>query len=147
MADLKTELFELVEVKELDALFGTSEVVEKTLKRAELNIATAQHALPADQSAALALAYDAARKALSALLLQLGYRVHERGGSHGTFVRITRLSCLEQDVWSEFEQLKKMRNKVEYGAFQEEYSLDFVSQAIAQSRLMVADARRAISAL
>lgn len=91
MADLKTELFELVEAKELDALFGISDEVEKTLKRAELNLATAERALPADQSAALALAYDAARKALSALLLQLGYRVHERGGSHGTFVRITRL--------------------------------------------------------
>jgi hypothetical protein len=52
MADLKTELFELVEAKELDALFGTSDVVEKTLKRAELNLVTAEVALPADQSAA-----------------------------------------------------------------------------------------------
>ena len=90
----------------------------KWLEDAGRHLDAAQRISDLDPSGAYVLAYDAARKAVAAALLNTGHRVRSRPGAHqalaqysGHLATQTGESALER-----FDRLRRNRNRSEYGS-------------------------------
>jgi uncharacterized lipoprotein len=140
MDDLEREIRSMLAAKELTNIVADLDSCRRHIERALQHLETAAIAASTDPAAAVQLSYDAGRKALNAVLMLVGLKVHERAGSHGSYVRLSRLSHLNSEVWVGFEGLKKLRNQAEYGEHPIELSSSFASQIVDESRLMVLDA-------
>ncbi len=139
MNELENQIRSLLEPKELKSIVADPSSCQAHIDRARQHLNAAEMAVSVDPSAAVQLAYDAARKALNAILMLVGLKVHERAGSHGSYVRLSKLTHLDQEIWIGFEELKKIRNRAEYDEHPIEISSSFALQIIQESRLMVAD--------
>lgn len=139
MNELETQIRSLLDPKELKSIVADPSSCRGHIDRALQHLNTAEMAANADPAAAVQLAYDAARKALNAILSLVGLKVHERAGSHGSYIRLSKLTYLDQEIWIGLEELKKLRNRAEYDEHPIEISSSFALQIIKESRLMVAD--------
>lgn len=96
------------------------EVTETTLEdgRRLLLIAQKHHiaaqAISAiDTDGSYQLVYDAARKALQAILSANGFRIAAAGG-HYAYVKFAESGALQHQVWTEFRLMRLLRNSLEY---------------------------------
>ncbi len=139
MTELENQIRSLLEPKELKSIVADPSSCQAHIDRARQHLNAAEMAANLDPAAAVQLAYDAARKALNAILSLVGLKVHERAGSHGSYIRLSKLTYLDQEIWIGLEELKKLRNRAEYDEYPIEISSSFALQIIKESRLMVAD--------
>lgn len=138
--ELKKEITSLLSARELTQIESDPELCLSHIERAFQHLNSANTLTNSDSAAAIQLAYDAARKSLNAVLMVVGLKVHERAGSHGSFVRLSKLSYLDQEIWAGLELLKKLRNQAEYGDRPSEFSQSFTASVIREAHLMVSDA-------
>lgn len=85
------------------------------LEQARTHLGSAEELAERDANAAFAVQYDAARKALAAVLLMRGFRVKSKGGHAGLYqaVRVD-LPTGDRAVIRAFDELRKRRHEVEY---------------------------------
>jgi hypothetical protein len=71
-----------------------------------------------DPSGAYVLAYDAARKSVTAALLMSGYRVLSRPGSHQALAQYAESIAIQVDepALTRVDRLRRNRNRSEYGS-------------------------------
>lgn len=71
-----------------------------------------------DPSGAYVLAYDAARKSVSAALLMTGHRILSRPGSHQALAQYAGSIGIQVDepALTRFDRLRRNRNRSEYGS-------------------------------
>ncbi len=91
--------------------------IARLIEDARRHLATAPRALDGgDLAGAYQLAYDAARKSLTALLLSRGLR--PRGpGAHATLIEATRAICAGiagVDALDPLDRMRQVRNEAEY---------------------------------
>ncbi len=139
MNELEHEVHSLLSIKELTSIVADPESSMAHITRACMHLDSAELLVASDPAASVQLSYDAARKALNAILMLVGLKVHERAGSHGSYVRLSKLTHLDQEIWIGFEELKKIRNRAEYDEHPIEISSSFALQIIQETRLMVED--------
>lgn len=85
-------------------------LIEQALRHLE----SAQELAGRDANAAFAVQYDAARKALAAVLLTRGFRVKSKGGHAGLYQALRAdLPAGERAVIRAFDELRKRRHEVE----------------------------------
>ncbi len=90
--------------------------IDRLLEDAKLHLRTARAALDEDLSGAYQLAYDAARKSLTSLLLSRGLRV-KGAGAHAALVEACRILFPEAagaEVFARLERMRRTRNQAEY---------------------------------
>jgi hypothetical protein len=80
------------------------------------HLASAEQIADVDPTGAFQLAYDAARKAIGAHMRAAGIRVADRPGAHATTGRYG-LAAISgaADSLSEFDRMRRRRNRTEYG--------------------------------
>jgi hypothetical protein len=116
------------------------------LNRAESQLAISEMAVAGEPAVSISLSYDAARKSVAAILEAFGLRVHERAGSHSSFVKVTSIDVFNQDIWCDLEWMKKLRNQSQYGdSTMPELTPRQAVEALLAARSMVADARRILA--
>jgi hypothetical protein len=69
-----------------------------------------------DPNGAFQLAYDAARKAVTAFMLAQGYRATATLGSHAAVVEFARERLLDRPDANRLDRMRRMRNRSEYDA-------------------------------
>lgn len=109
------------------------------LEQALVHLDSAQDLAERDANAAFAVQYDAARKALSAVLLTRGFRVKSKGGHSGLYQALrVDLPASDRVVIRAFDELRKRRHEVEYlTEAVPEATPEEVLVAITQSRAIV----------
>lgn len=113
------------------------------LKRAESQLAISEMAVREEPAISISLSYDAARIAVAAILEAFGLRVHERAGSHSSFVKVASIDVFNQEIWCDLEWMKKLRNQSQYAdSTMPELTARQAEEALLAARRMVADARR-----
>ncbi len=119
--------------------------IDRLMNDARRHLHTAALALESgDQAAAYQIAYDAARKALTAMLLSRGLRA--RGvGAHATMLEATR-SAFEGadgiDALKRFDRIRRTRNQAEY--FGRDFDDDEVTHDVGIAASVVALAERVL---
>ncbi|MCL2784339.1 MAG: HEPN domain-containing protein [Propionibacteriaceae bacterium] len=110
-AMIKTGELQLVPASKLRA--------DQLLLQANAHVTTALQVASSDPEGAYSLVYDAARKALVALLENQGLRPTSRAGHHGTYLAVR--SQLDPPLGKQlrpFERLRRRRNEIEYPDFE-----------------------------
>ncbi|HKY47885.1 MAG TPA: HEPN domain-containing protein [Acidimicrobiia bacterium] len=90
----------------------------RILDEARRHVAAARQIATLDPSGAYVLSYDAARKAVSAVLLAGGYRAMSVPGAHAATARAAfsfGASEVEQNRLRQLDQMRRHRNRSEYG--------------------------------
>jgi hypothetical protein len=105
----------LIDEGRLERVPASQEAAEAELARARIHVGSARQLLAADPEGAYTLAYDAARRALAAVLQNQGLRVTSRGG-HTTVYEAVRaqLDPPLGAVLRPFNRVRARRNEVEY---------------------------------
>jgi hypothetical protein len=96
---------------ELQAVTGAAADGEPWLWKARRTLITAAAAAGTDPDSAFTLAYDAARFACTALLIQQGLRATARGGHYAVEVAIRHQF---DGKFDQFGGLRRQRNEIEY---------------------------------
>ena len=115
------------------------EAARRELATAERHLATAARIAEDDEIAALAVAYEAARKAIASHMRANGLRV---GGGEGAHARIGEyaLAAFDDPILAEnfhaFDRVRQLRNRSQYDAFSVEEA--DVAFALEQARAIVA---------
>ncbi len=113
------------------------------LNRVESQLAISEMAVRDEPAVSISLSYDAARIAVAAILEAFGLRVHERAGSHSSFVKVASIDVFNQEIWCDLEWMKKLRNQSQYAdSTMPELTVDQAQEGLAASRNMLEDARR-----
>ncbi|MBX9470484.1 HEPN domain-containing protein [Microcella sp.] len=120
---------------ELERVTPNPEFALASLDLCDTHIATAQSSLSSDPVAAVAVAYDAARKALVALLLAQGLRPTHRGGH----IAVTDAASAQLDppnrIGRQVDRIRRLRNDNEYpDAGAPQASMENAADAIAVAR-------------
>ena len=103
---------------ELQQVPPSRDRADMLLGQADVHLATARRVAVDDPEGALALVYDAARKALVALLENEGLRPTSRAGHHGTYLAVkAQLDSPLGGKLRSFERMRRRRNEVEYPDF------------------------------
>lgn len=114
MAEWPSAIKRMLAAKQLEAVNVNPAHAQHVLGLARRHVDTAQMLATTDDSAmAFTAAYDAARKALSAVLAAHGLRVRPIGGAH----RNTGVACavfVRDPALGEFEWMRQLRNATEY---------------------------------
>ncbi len=119
-----------------------------SLKRAESQLAISEMAVRDEPAVSISLSYDAARKSVAAVLEAFGLRVHERAGSHSSFVKVASIDVFNQEIWCDLEWMKTLRNQSQYGdSTMTELTARQAEEALLAARRMVADVRRILALL
>ncbi|MFJ9028543.1 hypothetical protein ACIRQP_08460 [Streptomyces sp. NPDC102274] len=108
----------------IDALIGSGEIervpasrhaAEAELARARTHVDSARQLLAKDPEGAYTLAYDAARRALAAVLQNQGPRVTSRGGHTAVYEAVrAQLDPPLGSILRPFNRMRARRNEVEY---------------------------------
>ena len=94
------------------------EHADRLLNQAAIDLVTAREVATTNPSGAYTLVYDAARKALVALLENEGLRPTSRAGHHGTYLVVqAQLDPPLSKVLRPFERMRRRRNEIEYPDF------------------------------
>ncbi len=119
------------------------------IEDAARNLSSAEHALLTDDlSGSFALAYDAARKSIQAVLTANGFRVRSGEGSHKVFVVISNIDVFQGDGWPLLDWMRDVRNNAQYPRinYPKLKSMD-CEKAINSAKLMHRDAKRILDSL
>ena len=109
---------DMLKTDELQLVPASRERADQLLRQAETHLATARGAVDQDPEGAYTLAYDAARKALVALLENEGLRPTSRAGHHGTYLAVrAQLDPPLGQALRPFERMRRRRNEIEYPDF------------------------------
>ena len=105
----------LIDAGELERVPASRQAAEAELVRARTHVSSARQLLATDPEGAYTLAYDAARRALAAVLQNQGLRATSRGG-HTVIYEAVRAQ-LDPPLGSSlrpFNRMRARRNEVEY---------------------------------
>lgn len=112
---------------------------------AELHLTSSDSISVNDPVGAYQLSYEAARKAIQALLMADGLRITSAGG-HYAFVKIAESGFSYAMEWRHFRTMRQIRNKAEYP------DGDFVvidratlQEAITVSEILIAEVRKLLN--
>jgi hypothetical protein len=111
---------ELVDEGMLRRVATDLEAANRELSTARQHLESSRAVADSDQTAALALAYEAARKAISAHMRANGLRVGSGEGGHarmGEFGRAAFEDLGVVDRFRAFDQVRRLRNRSQYDAF------------------------------
>ena len=108
------EVEALIRDKQLQQVNPSAEMADEHLKQAVSDLESARSIAGSNAKAALILAYDAARLALTALLAKQGLRPTSDGG-HVVLQRAVRAQFAA--VFMEFGAMRRRRNELEYPTF------------------------------
>ena len=116
------------------------------LKRAESQLAISEMSVRDAPAVSISLSYDAARKSVAAVLEAFGLRVHERAGSHASFVKVVSIDVFNQEIWCDLEWMKKLRNQSQYAdSTMPELTVDQAQESFLAAKAMVSDAKRLLN--
>jgi len=137
---------QLVETRRIERVAPSREVADLMLAQARQHLATASVVAATDPTAAFQVAYDAARKALAAVLANQGLR--PRGeGAHAVLLTVA-LAQLDPPMGRElrhFDWLRRTRNSAEYPLPDTPpISADDVADALPLASAIVTIAERAV---
>ena len=103
----------LLEAHQLQRVATDASTVEGLIESARRHVATGRTAITSDPEGAFALAYDAARKAASALLAHQGLRATTAGG-HIVIVEVMNAQFPGVAGLKSIDRLRRRRNQAEY---------------------------------
>jgi hypothetical protein len=108
----------LLESRRLQAVAADRDLAELYLDQARRHLESARSALPGDPAGSFQLAYDAGRKALTAVLENQGLRVTSRGG-HIAIEESLRAQLVPPmgRLINDFGWMRMLRNQTEYPTF------------------------------
>ena len=132
----------MLERRELQRVAGGADAALGLLDSADRHIETSRRALPNDAEGAYVLAYDASRKAATALLAQQGLRPTTRGG-HIAAVEAIQAQFPGVPGLRSLDRLRRRRNQAEYPdpATYDPIDADEADDAIHTARTAVDTAR------
>jgi hypothetical protein len=136
---------ELIARGELQRVAGGEDAVMALLEMSSRHIEAAKKSVEVDPAGAYVLAYDAARKASTALLAHQGLRPTSRGG-HIVVVEAVEAQFPGVPGLKSLDRLRRRRNQAEYPdpAGYDPVTLDEAHEAIAVAGSAVASSRRLI---
>jgi len=108
----------MLESGELQRVPPSRDRADQLLRQSTTHLETARAAADQDTEGAYSLVYDAARKALVALLENQGLRPTSRAGHHGTYLAVR--AQLDPPLGTKlrpFERMRRRRNEIEYPSF------------------------------
>lgn len=140
---IETKIRALLRPGELTEILTEASDGLRKLRRVESQLKYSALAIHDDPDTSIQLSYDAARRAVAVILEAFGLRVHERAGSHSSFVKVMSIEAFDQEIWSDLEWMKKLRNQSQYGdSTMPELTAQQAEEALLAGRSMVADARK-----
>ena len=142
----RAEIDAMLAASELQRVPPSREHADRLLVQAGQHIGSARLAVAADPEGAYALAYDAARKALAAVLENQGLRATTRGG-HLAVYRAARaqLDPPLGAVLRPFDRMRRQRNAQEYPSFDAPaLTVEDVLEDVAKAEQIVDLAARAL---
>jgi hypothetical protein len=105
----------LLDRRDLERVPASAEHAAELIDEARKHVASAQRIVDEDPAGAFQLLYDAARKALSAILENQGLRATSRGGHIAVLEAVSaQLDPPMGKVLRPFDRLRRQRNNVEY---------------------------------
>jgi uncharacterized protein (UPF0332 family) len=105
----------MLDSRELQRVPASRERAERLLSQAQTHLRTAADSCDADPSAAYAVMYDAARKALVAVLENQGIRPTSRGGHLAAYEAArAQLDPPLGRILRPFDRMRRRRNNAEY---------------------------------
>ena len=107
----RTVIQRLLDDSALDRVRPSAKHARRLLSEARTNLASAKVIAPSDPSGSLHLAYDAARKASTALLAVQGLRPTSRGGHRAVQDAV---SAQFGGPFRDFARMRRQRNRSEY---------------------------------
>jgi hypothetical protein len=114
----RTEIDAMLAAGELQRVSPSREHADRLLVQAGQHIGSVRVAAAADPEGAYALAYDAARKALAAVLENQGLRATTRGGHLAVYRAVrAQLDPPLGTVLRPFDRMRRQRNAQEYPSF------------------------------
>ncbi|KRV47035.1 hypothetical protein AQ490_09770 [Wenjunlia vitaminophila] len=100
---------------ELERVPASQQVAEAELVRARTHVGSARQLLATDPEGAYTLAYDAARRALAAVLQNQGLRATSRGGHTVIYEAVrAQLDPPLGSILRPFNRMRVRRNEIEY---------------------------------
>ncbi|HJD84966.1 HEPN domain-containing protein [Kitasatospora aureofaciens] len=111
----RTVVDDLIHRKEVERVPASTEHAEAELAQARQHLASARMLLDVDPVGAYSLAYDAARKALAAVLVNQGLRATSRGGHVAVYETVkAQLDPPLGGILRPFSRMRVRRNESEY---------------------------------
>ncbi|MBF9070848.1 HEPN domain-containing protein [Streptacidiphilus fuscans] len=111
----RTVVDELIQRRDIERVPASAEHAEAELAQARQHLASAGLVLDLDPVGAYSLAYDAARKALAAILMNQGLRATSRGGHVAVYETVrAQLDPPLGNVLRPFSRMRARRNESEY---------------------------------
>jgi hypothetical protein len=105
----------LIDSRDLERVPASRPAAEAELARARTHVGSARRLLAVDPEGAYTLAYDAARRALAAVLQNQGLRATSRGGHTAVYEAVrAQLDPPLGSVLRPFNRMRVRRNEVEY---------------------------------
>ena len=113
-----SELDDLVAKGLIESVGPDRPIAEQWIDDGRRHLQAAQAIETIDPSGAYVLAYDAARKSVSAALLMTGHRVRSRPGSHQALTQFAKVlgQQTSEPALGQFDRLRRERNRSEYGS-------------------------------
>lgn len=111
----RTTIDALITQGAIERVPASQQAAEAELERSRTHLASARQLLTTDPEGAYTLAYDAARRALAAVLQNQGLRATSRGGHRAVYEAV--LAQLDPPLGSTlrpFNRMRARRNEVEY---------------------------------
>lgn len=111
----RTVIEQMLSVGDLQKVSASREHADRLLAQARRHVSSTQNAAVADPEGAYALLYDAARKALTAILENQGLRPTSRGGHLAVYHAVrAQLDPPMGRVLLPFDRMRRRRHDVEY---------------------------------
>ena len=145
----RTTIDRLLAAGDLQQVSPDTNAARHLVTSAERHLVTAATVAETDPEAAFATAYDAARKACSALLEVQGLRATSRGGHIAVREAVTAqfADLSGGEVLKPFDRLRRRRNDIEYPSGTSPVDSDEVQDALDNARRMVDFAAKLIDHL
>jgi hypothetical protein len=113
----RDQIEELIAAKEIERITPDRDAADRLLAEARSHLASAAVIAEDDPAGAYSLVYDAARKALAAVLENEGLRATSRGGHIAVYNAVrAQLDPPLGTTVQPFDRMRRRRNAVEYSA-------------------------------
>lgn len=146
--EFRHQVISTLDERELTVVLTSSKEANSLFSQSHNHIDSCQIIRQTDPEGSVQLSYDAARKSISALLNEVGLRVHERAGSHTSFLKVSTLQVFNQEIWQDLVWVRKLRNLAEYSDSDNRVVKSHQAlKSIEAAKAMVDDAERILRAL
>lgn len=135
-----SEIETLISEKELEVVVPSSEHADLLMRQAHNHLGSAVLVLGSDPAGAYAILYDAARKAMGAVLAQQGLRATNKNGHRATQEAIeAQLGQNARTVVRRFRTMRLRRHDAEYPGFETpQFTQEEATEALEDARQIVA---------